>query len=711
MTINIKNCNNIDSAEVELSPSRLNIKYALNGTGKSTIARAIAAFVNNDEEEKRLLLPFKYANASEGHVPSIQGIDDIKSIKIFNEAYLERLVFTPEGLFPNAFNVFVKTEEYDKRMESINSHLQKIHALFKSDEKINDLLRCFDGFVSGFGKSAKGFSKAAPIAKGIAKGNLIANIPAGLECFAAYIRSELQNDWIKWHAEGDEYLPLQQDCCPYCAQGIEGVLNRVKLVAQKYDANSVKHLVSMVNVFKDLAAEGLSPESSKFVNDVTASADGFSEEDAKRLLKIKHQVDLLSQKLRTLQSINFYTEKDDPARIKDKLNGLRLDSSEFVDLKSDKFDSVVADVNSTIDSALASVDILQKEVAAQQKQIADEIGEYDEHINAFMELAGYPYRVSIVDQGNGEYKTLLSHVDLPDVEVQQPKDHLSYGEKNAFALSLFVYDAISSNPDLIILDDPISSFDGNKKFALLKMMFWDEKWKTLSGKTVLMLTHDFCPVIDVMRTFSKDFPSSPVGWYLKCVDGCMKEAKIKKDNVRSAMDINRHNAKRQDKDVLIRLVHCRKWLELKGEVRSHSYNLVSNVEHLRVVPERQNDVGTWEPMPTDEIDAGLGAIREWIADFDYGAAVNRASDLKVLKALYDKAQCNFEKVLIFRYMVMAFKKRKGTAPDLDGIVRKYMNEPFHIENDYVYQLDPYKYDPISDSEIRLFDAKVNDLLL
>ena len=287
MTINIKNCNNIDSADVELVPYRLNIKYALNGTGKSTIARAIAAFVNNDEDEKRLLLPFKYANATEDHSPSVQGIDDIKSIKIFNESYLERLVFTPEELFPNTFNVFVKTEEYDKRMERINLHLQKIHALFKSDEKINDLLRCFDGFVSGFGKSAKGFSKAAPIAKGIAKGNLIANIPAGLECFAAYIRSELQNDWIKWHAEGDEYLPLQQDCCPYCAQGIEGVLNRVKLVAQKYDANSVKHLVSMVKAFKGLAAEGLSPESSKFVNDVTASADGFSEEDAKRLLKIR----------------------------------------------------------------------------------------------------------------------------------------------------------------------------------------------------------------------------------------------------------------------------------------------------------------------------------------------------------------------------------------------------------------------------------------
>ena len=82
MTIKIKDCNNIASAEVELSPSRLNIKYALNGTGKSTIARAIAAFVNHDEEEKKALVPFKYANAPEPHAPSVQGVDDIKSIKV-----------------------------------------------------------------------------------------------------------------------------------------------------------------------------------------------------------------------------------------------------------------------------------------------------------------------------------------------------------------------------------------------------------------------------------------------------------------------------------------------------------------------------------------------------------------------------------------------------------------------------------------------------
>ena len=42
MQINIKHCNNINEASIEIAENRLNIKYALNGTGKSTIAKAIS---------------------------------------------------------------------------------------------------------------------------------------------------------------------------------------------------------------------------------------------------------------------------------------------------------------------------------------------------------------------------------------------------------------------------------------------------------------------------------------------------------------------------------------------------------------------------------------------------------------------------------------------------------------------------------------------
>jgi ABC-type molybdate transport system ATPase subunit len=44
-----------------------------------------------------------------------------------------------------------------------------------------------------------------------------------------------------------------------------------------------------------------------------------------------------------------------------------------------------------------------------------------------------------------------------------------------------MYDVLKAKPDLIVLDDPISSFDKNKKYAIIDMLF--RKEKSLRGKT------------------------------------------------------------------------------------------------------------------------------------------------------------------------------------------------------------------------------------
>ncbi len=51
------NCNNINEGNIKLIKGRLNIKYAINGTGKSTIAKAIEATITNDESKMKDLLP------------------------------------------------------------------------------------------------------------------------------------------------------------------------------------------------------------------------------------------------------------------------------------------------------------------------------------------------------------------------------------------------------------------------------------------------------------------------------------------------------------------------------------------------------------------------------------------------------------------------------------------------------------------------------
>lgn len=65
LKLTINNCNNIENGEFDITEGRLNIKYAINGTGKSTISKSIEAFVENDDEKKHALLPFKYYNDEE----------------------------------------------------------------------------------------------------------------------------------------------------------------------------------------------------------------------------------------------------------------------------------------------------------------------------------------------------------------------------------------------------------------------------------------------------------------------------------------------------------------------------------------------------------------------------------------------------------------------------------------------------------------------
>ena len=52
VTAEISNCNNISSGKVSWEKGKLNIKYGLNGTGKTTIGKAVIASSKDDESNK-----------------------------------------------------------------------------------------------------------------------------------------------------------------------------------------------------------------------------------------------------------------------------------------------------------------------------------------------------------------------------------------------------------------------------------------------------------------------------------------------------------------------------------------------------------------------------------------------------------------------------------------------------------------------------------
>ncbi len=141
-------------------------------------------------------------------------------------------------------------------------------------------------------------------------------------------------------------------------------------------------------------------------------------------------------------------------------------------------------------------------VNIQKAKIRETIQEHENEINGFLSNAGFKYSVRI--KGEDQEKILLYPLDGTE-NVENVIDHLSYGEKNSLALVLFAFQAEHENADFIILDDPISSFDGNKKFAIIHLLFMKNGRRKckFSNKTILFLTHDFGSVIDMQYSIRR----------------------------------------------------------------------------------------------------------------------------------------------------------------------------------------------------------------
>lgn len=681
MRLKISNCNNIDNGEFDIVEGRLNIKYAINGTGKSTISKTIEAFVTNDQEKKHSLLPFKYYTNGEENSPKLEGYDQFTKVAIFNEKYIEDYVYQSDELIKNSFEIFVKSPDYDKHLNEIEKLLEGINITFQNHPELEELIKKFQLFIDGFGKAKSGYSAAGAIGKGIAKGNKITNIPVGLEVYEPYLKNTENVKWIKWQLEGRQYLDMAEQC-PYCTGSIEKTKDIILKVGEEYDARAVEQLTKMLDVFKDLMPYFTIDTANK-IKEIINNVSGITSAQKAFLLEIKAQVDSCMQQLYGLKGMSFHSLKN-AEKIADEIKKYKIDLSYYSHLNSDLSNEKVKLINKTLDEVLEKAGKLQGEIAQQKKLIKKTIEMYSTEINDFLYYAGYKYCVDIQEEENKtDYHLVLKHIE-GDNNIQMANEHLSYGEKNAFALVLFMYSVLKDNPDLIVLDDPISSFDGNKKFAIINMLFMGKH--SLKNRTVLLLTHEFNTVIDAIYNLPSKFNPKPTAAFLTTKQGVLSEKQITKADIKSFGDIARTNI-RSDMDLLNKLVYLRRLLELENK-DSLAWQLLSNVFHKREIPEYHYPDDTPDRLMTpEEIQEATDEIRtNYISNFDYDAVYQKTQNMTLMKELYHNSASNYEKLQIYRIM---FNDNNSNS-----VIRKFVNETFHIENDYLFQLNPCEYDTV-----------------
>jgi hypothetical protein len=326
---------------------------------------------------------------------------------------------------------------------------------------------------------------------------------------------------------------------------------------------------------------------------------------------------------------------------------------------------------------LTQVGILQGEVNQQNELIKRTIEDNKMEINNFLRFAGYKYHVD-VEYADAKYKMRLRHFDCSQA-VANGSQHLSYGERNAFSLVLFMYECLAKNPDVIILDDPISSFDKNKKYAVMDMLFRGRR--SLRDKTVLMMTHDLEPVIDLIYNLPGMFGPVPFATFIESKSGAIQETPISKSDISTFGRICDENVCNSNEDI-VKLVYLRRYYEILDN-KGMAYELLSNLLHKRPKPFKK-DSDHQIPLTAEEVSEATAEIRVKMPSFDYGALLTKVSDVDYMKAVYRAARYNYEKLQIFRVL-------QDHLPE-SNVIRKFINEAFHIENEYIMQVNPCKYE-------------------
>lgn len=677
--VTIENCNNIGLADISLVVGGLNIKYGTNGVGKSTIAKAIVSHIRGDGNLDALM-PFKNRGKDVANPPKIDGVAEFKSALVFDEEYVSQFVFQQNEVIKNSFDIFIKTPEYLATTAEIEELFSGIKKAFADNAEIEQTVKDLKELREAFGNSKTGaIPKNSKIHKAFGSGNKIENVPDALKPFEAFIKSDEPSKWIAWQVKGNDFLKLS-DSCPYCSTGLpeEAQKETARAVSKEYDATTIGHLNALKIIIERLG-KYFSDKCRDNFTQVTKAKIELTTQEQGFLSGLKTDIESLIDKLEGLDKISFFSLRD-VDEIDTKLGQLKINLDMIDKLDSEETRRVTDPINGQLDFLIQKVGTLKGSINKHKARIKKAIDENQESINSFLKSAGYKYSVVIIPEPDS-YKMKLVHNDL-NKHIESASKHLSYGEKNAFALVLFMHQVLSENPDVVVLDDPISSFDKNKKFAILYELFQGKA--SLRGRTTLMLTHDIEPAIDVIKSTSDVFKgSAPSATFLSSRGGIMKEVPIQSTDIQTFAKICKENIAKLS-DPIVKSIYLRRHYEIVDDCVLE-YNLLASLFKKRSVPTMKTSSENRDMTAEEKLEAVSKIKAGYIADFDYDELVNQVKDTNLMKQKFFATDVGYEKIQLFRIV---------SGRHDDDVITKFINESYHIENEYLMQLNPHKFESV-----------------
>lgn len=686
--IQIKNCNCISDATIEIIENSLNIKYGPNGTGKSTISEAIFAQSNDKADRLASLKPYGSNDESQ---PTVNN-PDFHTVRVFDENYVNSYLFQGNEFFNDSFQVFLRSEECDSLVVQIETLLAELQNLIIAIDEIQNLR----GFLPKYTEAVKASDGAVSRRGGVAE--FVNGCGGGfshyseLESYKPFYNRDLTivSKWAKWRNDGTKQM--HGDSCPFCTGSLpSGIIQQNNIISKVFKNSALSVANAVLDYLQQAIDHGYIISDAvdilkSYIGD-TAKADELYAE----LQTLAQETDYLYKKIEKICSFKpMNVTHDQLVNLEQSLSELVIEERFLRSFyATDLIKGLIQNVSDKVNVLKSKTGQLKGLFFRHEKKLNELIAKRQDDINQFFTLAGFPYNFRLEQDGEKRAKAYLVPVSFQQEIVAEPQSRLSWGEKNAFSLVMFMFEAISDNADLIVLDDPISAFDEKKKFAIIRRLFDNQKL-SFRDKTVLMLTHDFQPIIDYVHGsfFSRYGLTTPVkASLLQNIEGVISESPITIADLKNTVDLTKNIVMSPDESMAVRIVNLRKFVELTkpGFGTSEIYEILSNLIHGRSIPTDKNG----QELAAEVVNRGMTEISEYIPNKSYSELISETNTSTLISAL--SSDDLYYRIISIRLL---FERVDGSLSLLRKqypAACKFVNETNHIENDYIFQLDPRKY--------------------
>ena len=501
-------------------------------------------------------------------------------------------------------------------------------------------------------------------------------------------------DWASWRTKGIKIMK-DKSVCPFCADKMR--LNEVntqnKTIEKVFKSSALKTASEILKYLREgIQKTYINETVEKRMQDLIGDPTRSDELEAE-LNKLASETDYLNKKLlKILQFKPMSVSKEQLHGLNESVASMKIEQKYCTQFyNTETINGLITDINAKLNDLLTNIGKLKGLFNQHERKLEKLIGERMSDINGFFALAGFPYKFMIEPQGEKQATAFLVPIQSEKMSVKKPAEHLSWGERNSFSLVMFMFEAVSEQADLIVLDDPISAFDRTKKYAVTKRLFDKKEEVSLFGNTVILLTHDLQPIIDFVHgNFATQYHLNVDAKYISNNGGNIDERPIERNDLKNIVDQTKQLASNTELPLYVRVINARKNIELTCSdfAEDMAYQVLSNLVHGRAIPMLKNG-DKEQNMSKEDLDDGIRRLGEYNLKNFYETAINELSATNLITQL-DLDNDYFRTIAVR----LLFERADGTLKELrkefPGAC-KFLNETNHIENDYVFQLDPTKF--------------------